>query len=83
MDIGLFEAKNRLSELVGLAELGQEVVITRRGLPVAKLVSVGQGLDRQAEAKAAKDRIAEIRDSLGGPTVTLAEILAWKREGKK
>ena len=36
--IGIYEAKSKLSELVEKAEAGQEVVITRRGRPVAKLV---------------------------------------------
>jgi len=36
--IGIYEAKSRLSELVEKAEAGQEVVITRRGKPVVKLV---------------------------------------------
>jgi prevent-host-death family protein len=48
--IGIYEAKSRLSELVERAESGREVVITRRGKPVAKLVpaQVGQGVDRKA-----------------------------------
>jgi prevent-host-death family protein len=36
--IGIYEAKSKLSELVEKAEAGQEVVITRRGRPVVKLV---------------------------------------------
>lgn len=36
--IGIYEAKSRLSELVEKAEAGQDVVITRRGRPVVKLV---------------------------------------------
>ncbi len=36
--IGLYEAKSRLSELVERVESGQEVVITKRGRPVAKIV---------------------------------------------
>ena len=39
-EVGLFEAKNRLSELVDRAERGEEIVITRRGKAVAKLVPV-------------------------------------------
>ena len=38
--IGAFEAKNRLSELLDAAENGEEVVITKHGRPVAKLVPV-------------------------------------------
>jgi len=36
--IGAFEAKNRLSELLNLVENGEEVVITKHGRPVAKLI---------------------------------------------
>jgi prevent-host-death family protein len=40
MQIGSFEAKNKFSALVERAERGEEIVITRRGRPVAKLVPV-------------------------------------------
>ena len=36
--IGAFEAKNRLSELLVAVENGEEVTITKHGRPVAKLV---------------------------------------------
>ncbi|MCZ8130186.1 MAG: type II toxin-antitoxin system prevent-host-death family antitoxin [Steroidobacteraceae bacterium] len=35
---GVFEAKTRFSELVDQAARGEEVLITRRGQPVARLV---------------------------------------------
>ena len=38
--IGIYEAKSKLSELVGKAEAGEVVAITRRGRPVAKIVPV-------------------------------------------
>ena len=37
MQIGVFEAKTRLSELLERVERGEEVLITRRGAPVARL----------------------------------------------
>ncbi len=37
-DFALFEAKNRLSELIDRVEAGEEITITRRGTPVARLV---------------------------------------------
>lgn len=40
MNIGIYEAKSRLSQLVEKAESGEEVILTRRGKPVAKLVNV-------------------------------------------
>ena len=36
--VGIFEAKNRLSELVERAARGEEIVITRRGAQVARLM---------------------------------------------
>lgn len=39
MNVPIKEAKNRLSELVRLAEAGETVVITRDGKPVADLVA--------------------------------------------
>ena len=37
-EIGAFEAKNTLGTLLDLVEKGEEVVITRRGKRVARLV---------------------------------------------
>jgi prevent-host-death family protein len=39
-NISIADAKARLSELVERAESGDQICITRRGKPVAKLVSV-------------------------------------------
>jgi prevent-host-death family protein len=42
VQVGLFEAKTRLSELVQQVETkGEPIVITRRGKPVARLVPAG------------------------------------------
>ena len=43
--IGIYEAKSKLSKLVERAEAGQEVTITRRGRPVAKLVPAKAGVE--------------------------------------
>lgn len=39
--VAVFEAKNRFSELVVAAEQGEDITITRHGLPAARLVSIG------------------------------------------
>lgn len=39
--LGLYEAKTRLSELVGEAALGREFVIAKSGKPMARLVPFG------------------------------------------
>jgi len=50
-DIGAFEAKTHLSELLDRVEQGEELVITRRGRPVARLVpAVDAARTRAAEA---------------------------------
>ena len=38
--LGSFEAKTRLSSLLDEVERGQEIVITKRGRPVARLVPI-------------------------------------------
>ena len=39
-EVAVYEAKTRLSELLVDVEQGEQITITRRGLPVARLVSV-------------------------------------------
>jgi prevent-host-death family protein len=54
-EIGSFEAKNKLSELLHRVERGEEVVITRRGKPIAKLAPIVSTFDRGRARKAAAD----------------------------
>ncbi|MEQ8652758.1 MAG: type II toxin-antitoxin system prevent-host-death family antitoxin [Kiloniellales bacterium] len=55
-EIGAFEAKNKLSALLDLVEKGEEVIITRHGKAVARLVPEDRRAGR-CEAQAAADRI--------------------------
>lgn len=48
--IGAFEAKTHLSQLLERVEKGEEIVITRRGRPVARLVPVAVRPDAAAAA---------------------------------
>jgi prevent-host-death family protein len=52
--VGIFEAKTRLSSLVDEVEKGREVIITRHGKPVAKLVRADERLTREAAARRLK-----------------------------
>jgi prevent-host-death family protein len=46
--VGMFEAKNRLSELVtDFVEKGEPVLLTRNGRPVAQIVPVKDRTDAQ------------------------------------
>jgi prevent-host-death family protein len=58
--VGIFEAKNRLSELVERAARGEEIVITRRGEQVARLMPP-LVLDVQGQARALAARIRKSR----------------------
>ena len=64
-EIGAFEAKNKLSELLDRVERGERVVITRRGKPVAELVPPAATRDVQKAREAAR-RIRERASQFGG-----------------
>ncbi len=61
--ISLFDAKNRLSALIDQVEKGHELIITRRGKPVARLVPMETTPTDSAAAvarlRALRQRIAE------------------------
>jgi prevent-host-death family protein len=40
--VGMHEAKTTLSRLVARAQAGEEIVIARNGIPVARLVAVAE-----------------------------------------
>jgi prevent-host-death family protein len=56
MEIGAFEAKNKLGMLLDRVESGDEIVITRHGKPIARLVPNTARIDK-LQARAALDRI--------------------------
>jgi prevent-host-death family protein len=74
-EIGSFEAKNKFAELLDAVELGEEITITRRGRPVAKLVRHERSFDR-ARALEAVERIKELRKGITrGEGVTIKELI--------
>ncbi len=78
-DVALFDAKNRLSELIHRVEAGEEIAITRRGKVVARLVPA---VPEEAEQRARK-AIAALRSSRKG--VSLGELTSRDliREGRR
>jgi prevent-host-death family protein len=62
-EIGAFEAKNTLGTLLDRVQEGEEIVITRHGKPVARLVPNARGIDR-SQARAATERIRARAQSL-------------------
>ncbi len=66
-EIDAVEAKDTLGALLDMVERGEEIVITRRGKPIARLVRETGSIDR-AQARQAAERIIANRKgkSLGG-----------------
>jgi len=71
-EVGVLEAERKLAELLDEVEHGGEVVITRQGKPVARLVAPG-AVNRDA-ARAAAERIRQRSHgvTLGGLTIKSA-----------
>lgn len=81
MRVGVLEAKNRFSELIEAAQRGEEVVITKRGEPVATLLPIRKRLSPQ-EIDAIIRRNRERRESLGF-TLTWEELKKDRDEGRR
>ncbi|MFZ5675928.1 MAG: type II toxin-antitoxin system Phd/YefM family antitoxin [Pseudomonadota bacterium] len=78
-EIGAFEAKNRLAALLDAVERGEEITITRRGRPVAKLVRHEGALD-QAAAKTATANIRAMRKGVTlGSEITIRDLIGEGR----
>ncbi len=69
MEVSTFDAKNTLSALLDRVEQGEEVTITRRGKPVAKLVSAHAA---ETQKEAARRAVRAIID--GGKGFTLGGL---------
>jgi prevent-host-death family protein len=82
ISVGAYEAKVKLSELLDKVEHGEQVVITRHGKPIARLVPEG-GHD-VAKAMAAVEGLLAIGKELAaqGVRVTQDEIRAMRDEGR-
>jgi prevent-host-death family protein len=86
MEVGIFEARNRFSELVEAAEAGEDIVVLRRGKPVIRLVPV---VDRDALAQRRLDALEKIKaisaeiTRRNGRPFTHAELMAARDEGKR
>ena len=81
--VGMFEAKTHLSSLVEEVEKGGEVVITRHGRPVARLVRAEEQLSPEQVAKQ-QQAVAELREMARqrGLRISHEEIKSWTEEGR-
>lgn len=73
--VGLFEAKNRLSELVERAARGEEIVITRHGVSVARLLPA-EVPEAHVQGRALAERIRRTRAAHPlGEAVSVRELI--------
>jgi prevent-host-death family protein len=85
-EVGAFEAKNTLGTLLDRVERGEEIVITRHGKPVARLVpnvgSVDQNRARDA-FESLRERARQLaRENPGRPAFDWEEIKKLRDEGR-
>ncbi len=78
MLVSTADAKNKLSALLSEVARGGEVTITKRGVPVAKLVPAVPSLDREKARRAA----AGLREASRGTTLGGVDIKDLVDEGR-
>ena len=75
------EAKNTLSALVARVEQGEEIAVTRRGVPVVRLVpELGTGepvVGRRERVEGALERLRQLREGVA----LRGDLKAIAREG--
>ena len=80
-EIGLFQAKTRLSELVRQVRAGESFIITQRGQPAAELAPIRpktrRGSRRIAEA------VRRLRETPKIAGVSHDELRSWIEEGRE
>jgi len=76
--VGAFEAKTHLSQLLAAVQRGERVTITRRGKPVAVLVPPEE--DRRADAAALVAELGAVRARTRAGPESIAEL---RDEGRR
>lgn len=77
--VGSYEAKTRLPELLRSVERGESVTITRRGVPIARIVGVDPGAGQDPGTVIARMRRARSARA----TVSANEILLARDHGRR
>ncbi len=75
--IGTYEAKTHLAELLAEVQGGEIVIITKRGVPIAKLMPVETPQDK---VKAAKEELRALRKQTPSGDLTIREMI---EEGRR
>ncbi|MGL4729851.1 MAG: type II toxin-antitoxin system Phd/YefM family antitoxin [Bosea sp. (in: a-proteobacteria)] len=85
--VGAFEAKTKFSELLDRVERGEEVIVTRHGRRVARIVAEHAELPETqlllGRLMATRASIAERWARDGQPAAKADEIKSWIEEGRR
>ena len=81
-EVGAFEAKTHFSKLLARVQRGEEITVTLRGKPVAKLVPMKPGFDRE-KARKAMDDLRALGRRLNLGKFDWEEWKRYRDEGKK
>jgi len=84
--IGAFEAKNTLGSLLDRVERGEEIVITRHGKAVARLVPNTRRVDSEQAVAAfvrIRERARKIRAKSKGPGFDWPALKKLRDEGRR
>jgi prevent-host-death family protein len=82
-EIGAFEAKNTLGGLLERVAQGEEITISRRGKPVARLVPVSDRPDLRRSRAAAAALRTLAAELAAEPGIGSTDLLAWRDEGRR
>lgn len=80
--VGAFDAKNTLGTLLDRVELGEEILITRHGRPVARLVPNAESKE-SGPAYAAVERIRRRAKKAGFGKFNWPEIKQEREKGRR
>jgi len=80
--IGTIEAKAQLPRLIECAEAGEQIVITRHGNPVAKIVPVRKKSHADIETQLAAWKKHQAIMRRRGKATTAKKIKRWINEGR-
>jgi prevent-host-death family protein len=77
--VGSYEAKTRLPELLRFVERGESITITRRGVPIARLVGIDHGVRENTDTIVSRMK----RARAGRTSVSAGEILSARDQGRR
>ena len=85
--LSIGEVKSHFSALAQRVEAGEEIVVSRHGKPVLKLVPYSaEEAAQEAKAvrvRAAMARLRELQAQPDWPKISVAEFLEWRDEGRR